>query len=764
MTTSNSILLNGFKIKLSSSTITTYVQNILNNGEFETLKKTYPKWFLYCRDGIVYGLPKAPNYEKLFGEKVTLPCNECLWLIAARIADILPKIFSKHYILRYKPFTFLSLNKEIVSLISNQISGLPPEISKFKIIPKCELHTKLIEFQDGELSIGLFMDIWTRWTIEASLEELQQLGIDLKGLYVVRRATLPKQRRLVGKIESITAGIVNLSDSYDGIKAISTREVWLEGSKASFARCLKKLLKEKYYNFEKERQNQEASLFTGPAIEKLLKPMEGYLTKTSPMQLTEEFSCSITGVITATNDQIYKSFTSLPPIEYCFDPAKSKRSQYAWSGIEIYGPFSRDTFVKKSPKLLILCPDTVQGKTENFLRHFLDGVNTEKKSHYSAGFAKTFGLINVQLTLRRVPLLNNKQGGVAEIYKEQVEECLASLEENETFDAAIVVILDEHAYLPDNINPYLCSKAMLLMAGIPVQQIRVSTITQIPSILQYTLQNISIAMYAKMNGVPWTVNQDLTISDELVIGMGTCEISKSRFESRQKYIGITTVFRGDGNYLLSNLSKECTFDEYPDTLKKTTIDILKEIKKRNGWQPNDTVRVVFHSYKPLRNIEIDDIIANCVKIVGNEQNVEFAFLTIAQQHPFCLLDLTQQGIGNKDKKAIYVPERGMMVHLGKYTRLLSTNGPSLIKRANSPLPYPLLVHLHSCSTFRSLDYLTEQILKFTSLSWRSTLPASKPVTIYYSELIAEYLARLRNLPYWSPAMLNIKLRASRWFL
>ena len=91
-------------------------------------------------------------------------------------------------------------------------------------------------------------------------------------------------------------------------------------------------------------------------------------------------------------------------------------------------------------------------------------------------------------------------------------------------------------------------------------------------------------------------------------------------------------------------------------------------------------------------------------------------------------------------------------------------GQPLIKRPSAPLPHPLHVRLHPQSTFKDLAYLTGQVLKFTSLSWRSTLPARKPVTIYYSELIAELLARFRAVPDWSPAVLNTKLRASRWFL
>jgi hypothetical protein len=309
---------------------------------------------------------------------------------------------------------------------------------------------------------------------------------------------------------------------------------------------------------------------------------------------------------------------------------------------------------------------------------------------------------------------------------------------------------------------------VLLMAGVPVQEVRAATLSQSASALQYTFQNLSIALYAKMNGTPWTVDHDLTINDELVIGMGMCELSDSRFQRRQRFIGITTVFRGDGNYLLANLSKECSFDDYPSVLRDSTLDILRDIKSRNGWRPNDTVRVVFHVYKPLRYVEMAAIMAECVKTVGSDQNTEFAFLTVSQDHPFNVLDTAQKGFPSRRRaglnKGVYVPQRGTIVQLGKFTRLLSTTGPTLIKRENAALPHPVLVHLHPHSTFRSLHYLTEQVLKFTSLSWRSILPARKPVTIYYSELIAEHLARLRNIPDWSPAMLNIKLRASRWFL
>jgi hypothetical protein len=284
--------------------------------------------------------------------------------------------------------------------------------------------------------------------------------------------------------------------------------------------------------------------------------------------------------------------------------------------------------------------------------------------------------------------------------------------------------------------------------------------------LQYILQNLSLALYAKMNGIPWTVDHDLTINDEIVIGLGMAEVSGSRYEKRQRFVGITTVFRGDGNYLLSNLSRECSYDEYADELRASALQVLKEVKERNGWRPGDTVRIVVHSFKPLRKVELAEIMAECVAELVGDQNVEFAFLTIGSDHPFAVSDLAQEGqqLWSGTRKGDYAPERGTIVQIGRYSRLLATSGPSLIKRPGAPLPRPLHVRLHPLSTFRDLAYLTEQVLKFTSLSWKSTLPAKKPVTIYYSELIAELLARFRAVPDWSPAVLNTKLRASRWFL
>jgi hypothetical protein len=199
---------------------------------------------------------------------------------------------------------------------------------------------------------------------------------------------------------------------------------------------------------------------------------------------------------------------------------------------------------KKSPRILVVYPATVEGKVEVFLKSLRDGAPPPQRA-FPSGFAKTFGLVNPEFVRCPVRLPSVGAAGVEECYRRAVE---THLEKDPAIDAGIVVLMDEHAHLPTLQNPYARTKALFLTLGIPTQDIRVATVNQRPASLQYTLQNFSIALYAKLNGTPWIVDQDQAISDEIVVGMGVAEVSGSRMFARQRFVGITTVFGGDGTY------------------------------------------------------------------------------------------------------------------------------------------------------------------------------------------------------------------------
>jgi len=115
-------------------------------------------------------------------------------------------------------------------------------------------------------------------------------------------------------------------------------------------------------------------------------------------------------------------------------------------------------------------------------------------------------------------------------------------------------------------------------------------------------------------------------------------------------------------------------------------------------------------------------------------------------------------------KGRYVPERGHAVPIGTREMLLSTGGPRDLKNALHGVPKPLLLKVHGLSTFTDIEYLARQAYRFTSMSWRSMYPSRVPVTILYSDLIANLLGHLRHVKNWNADTLTTQLRGSRWFL
>ncbi len=734
-------LLNCFSVEFSVQSVTVAQLPWTEGTDMRELRKSLGNdWFVLRRGEKIFGLATVPEPAVEFGQATTilrLDGYEGLDFMKARLDAALPSLLPAYQPARVRPFRFLAQKDEFIASFS--ANHQLPEIVKrgFAIRPRFELEARTIELVEGELQVVVAMSVAMQWEISASLPDLANQSVQLDGLYVVLKQPQSGERRLVGRIKRISQGIVELDETMDGRTSVAADSVRLEGSKFSFKRCLSRLLGTRYRDFDAQRDIWEAKFTSGPSFNEVLRT---FSRSSRTVNLGPGIVATIGAAIPIQNTDGAPIYRELPPVEYCFDAAKTKRKTIPWDGLVEFGPYDGDTFQKRTPRILVVVPQAEQVKVEQVFGTFLDGV---RNGIYPKGFARLFNLNHVKFDT--CPVADSRGGSSqsAAAYRTAIESHLGS---GTSYDAAIVVVPDASLNIPDDRNPYLHAKALLLTNGIPSQEIRVATLHQSDASIQYILRNIAVSLYAKMDGAPWTVSQPRTYNDEIVIGMGMAEVAGSRVEKRQRHMGITTVFLGDGNFLLSNISRECTYDEYPEVLKNSTTSILAEVKRRNGWQPGDRVRIVFHTAKPLKNVEIDELIAECVADVAEEQIVEFASLQVSQDHPFKVVDRAQRGMKwGKGLKGVFVPPRGFVMQLGANTKLLATNGPVQVKRQLSPLPAPLLIHLHKRSTSKSLDALTEQILKFTSMTWRSTSPAAMPVTIYYSELIAELLARFRTV-------------------
>jgi hypothetical protein len=232
----------------------------------------------------------------------------------------------------------------------------------------------------------------------------------------------------------------------------------------------------------------------------------------------------------------------------------------------------------------------------------------------------------------------------------------------------------------------------------------------------------------------------------------------------------TTLFQGDGRYQVWGLTREVEFDEYAEALLENLRMTIRHIREKNDWQQGDSVRLIFHVYKPLKYKEIEAIKQLVSDLVLDQYEVKFAFIDISHHHPIQLFDPSQTGkkyrSGGEDRyKGVGVPERGIARILDTRTALLHLTGPGDLKTDFQGLPRPLKIELHEESDFDDLIYLVRQIYHFTYMSWRSFSPSTEPITIAYSGMISRALGNLKSIEGWNSSVLTVgSLRNSMWFL
>ncbi|QGJ70872.1 Stem cell self-renewal protein Piwi domain-containing protein [Planctomycetales bacterium 10988] len=380
---------------------------------------------------------------------------------------------------------------------------------------------------------------------------------------------------------------------------------------------------------------------------------------------------------------------------------------------------------------------------------------------FDTGFIRKYAIQNVQTHFFDV------DGKSAESYRRAIHKALqAQTQQGLQFDMALVEIEESFHALRAEADPYLVAKAEFLSHQIPVQEFEFET-TEIPdNRLHYVLNNMALASYAKLGGTPWLVQANQPIAHELVIGLGSASVGDGRLGDRERVVGITTVFRGDGNYCISNVSNAVPFENYETELLNSLRQTISRMSKSMNWQANDHVRLVFHAFKPFKNAEADAV----KKLVGElgDYQAEYAFLHVVEQHPFILFDKQQDGVpafdGTGNNKGVLTPERGRFLRLSNNEMLIVLTGPKELKQSKDGMPCPILLRLGRGSTFRDLPYLTRQVNTFARHSWRSFDNSPLPVTLMYSELIARLLGKLGTVSFWNPSLMIGKIGETRWFL
>lgn len=618
---------------------------------------------------------------------------------------------------------------------------------------------------DDTLAVPVIvLEISIEQRISASVGELAAWGVDLRGAYVGELEAIPDERvlpelRLRGVLRGVTRGTATVEADDGNTFSVDANKLRIEASKENVERLLEYALgRGRWLSAKSDMKNWAAAVHEGSSWVKRLEGAYELLRK-EPLEVAPGVQATVGALVNPTRwSSGASTVRRAEPAVFVFDAAGRKTHRSSSHGIGEFGPYSRSAPIPRTPRVCLICQASQQGVAEQLMYKLLHGI---QNSVFSRGFLRTYGFDDCQ------PVPFTARNGTAAAYHEASQRALqAARDSGQKWDLAFVQVEDRTHQMRGDDNPYLVTKAFFLTQQIPIQQFRFET-AQTPNQnqLAYTLSNMGLATYAKLGGIPWLLRADPTTTHELVVGISSSRVRTSRLSQGARLVGFTTVFSGDGSYFLHTVSKAVAFDDYSDEMLTSLRASLERVRKERNWQKGERVRLIFHAFKPLRDNEARAV-ARLAEELSDFQ-LEFAFLHVASDTNLQLFNRNAHGVpvGQSGKvKGVFVPERGLMVALSDRDMLVGATGAKELKRPTDGAPVPLRLHLHRASTFRDLRYLGQQVMLFASHSWRGFQPASMPVTVSYSQLIARYMGRLGTTTRWNPDVLYGQIGTTRWFL
>ncbi|HTJ70687.1 MAG TPA: Piwi domain-containing protein [Actinospica sp.] len=611
-------------------------------------------------------------------------------------------------------------------------------------------------------SPGIVLGIKARYELTRPVADLLGAGVNIEGKHVltIQEDQLARpyhdpdaRRRLAGLVIAVRGDRLVI-DTPDGREEVATSEAWLEARREVFDEVLAALAGSRHGEIARRLEEKVFGISGAEGRLALTTQLAGWLGRKT-IAVVPGVEVRIQPPIGAGEAGANVAGRRIEEPVFAFDLGGEKTHRSADKGLEAYGPFDSEMFSPTRPRIAVITPRGYQGSAEQFMAAFRNGV--PGRGGFSQGFARKYRLTDCEISI-----LSFDGGPLdASAYRRA---CLAATADGEPPHLAVVITSEAQQHLVGDASPYLVAKSRFMSQGIPVQEVQIETIQRDDT--ASVLNTMALACYAKLGGTPFVMRVHARpMAHELVIGIGSAHVRTSRMSTPERYVGITTVFTSDGNYLLATASKEAPYEQYPQELLASLRASLENVKARNNWQPTDTLRLIFHVFKPFKDQEARAVKSLVEVLASQYAGVEFAFVHVSDEHEWTMFDRAAEGLTRSGRvRGRCVPARGHAVRVGHSEMLVSVTGPYDMKLPLQGVPRPLLLKLHRESTFTDLDYLAAQAFRFTAVSWRRFYPCRTPVTILYSDLIANLLGQLRHVTNWNSDMISTKLRDKRWFL
>jgi len=398
-------------------------------------------------------------------------------------------------------------------------------------------------------------------------------------------------------------------------------------------------------------------------------------------------------------------------------------------GLNRAGPYDAGAHREEDVYIGLVSSASITSHAKKLLEHLKEGYS------YYRGFSTTFKVNDMVFNddlLREITInvLNDALPSIENTYFELAE----SLPDR----SVVIVALDDRV-----IDKYYTKiKAIRFRYArkiIRLQLIRKSTLEKAlsdPVTMTFTLFNMATAIYAKIGGIPWLLDQQL-IPAGVFIGIAfTRPKVVSYTESKKEifYYGILTVYNKFGRYI--DMSARGITLEIDKRLrlrgtkglyipKKVMVEMLKQVI--SAYFPPV---VIVHKSSRFHEEELE-----AVRYILKGKGIDYALIHVESSNPYRgygedVLSMTAvRGDLVLDKE---IANRAIL-----FTTGCTQSDRGIQKRGRPGTPRPLELEIEENTTPYTPRDFAKQILALTKLNWNTTdLEVRMPITIKYARKVA----------------------------
>lgn len=288
---------------------------------------------------------------------------------------------------------------------------------------------------------------------------------------------------------------------------------------------------------------------------------------------------------------------------------------------------------------------------------------------------------------------------------------------------------------------YYRVKEMLLKRNIGSQVIDPVKMAQQGQDFTNSLTNISVAILAKLKGIPWRLQTP--VKKELIVGVGAFR----HVDLDVQYIGSAFSFNNNGSFNRF----EYFMKHELDILAGSISNQIREYVAVN----NTPERLIIHFYKTMSEEEIQPILT-ALENLG--LSIPVFIITINKTLSRDLIAF------NKELEGL-MPQSGTYLSIGsnKYLLFNNTRYTTGVIKATEAWHFPIKLkidctHKKQLREVRVINDLIDQVYQFSRMYWKSVSHQNLPVTIKYPEMVAQIAPHFESpeIPYFG--------KDNLWFL